>query len=230
MTLHLVLYLSVQVTRWNPSGVINLPLTDEFQSDLSLLVDLLKIINKVDGWESVIPTYYQRMFQLVRLVDYAGADEVLQEAATHLGTFPSRINNSNGIHSVRMIIRNPYRMAKKINVREGKTGTCGICHSSLLPPPPLLPQPFEMPCCKSLIHPSCQQNWAMCPFCSTPFTALVCCVCHTDIDPGPVYLDWWVASKDYRTPCCESEMHPECVPNLIWVRSGFQGHCALCPL
>ena len=151
-------------------------------------------------------------------------------AATHLGTFPSKINNSNGIHSVRMTIRNAYRMAKKINVRVGKTGTCRICHSSLLPPPPLLPQPFQMPCCKTLIHPSCQKNWAMCPFCSTPFTALSCCVCRTAIDPGSVYLDWWMASKDCRTPCCESEMHPECVPNLIWVTSGFQGHCALCPL
>ena len=56
--LQLVPYLAVQAARWNTSRVINLPLTDGFQGDLSLLVDLLRITNKVDGWESIIPPAY----------------------------------------------------------------------------------------------------------------------------------------------------------------------------
>ena len=164
--LEAVPYLAVQIARWNTSGVIELPMETEFQGDLPLLVDIIRIANEVEGWEELIPQTYQLMFKMIRLADFVGVDPILEVAANYLGTHPSRINNSNGIHAVRMRVRNAYRMAQKIaKFQVDKIGhTCMVCKQTVIPPPPLFSQPFAMPCCKAVIHPSCRQNWAMCPF------------------------------------------------------------------
>ena len=127
--LEAVPYLAVQIARWNTSGVIELPMETEFQGDLPLLVDIIRIANKVEGWEELIPQTYQLMFKMIRLAYFVGVDPILEVAANYLGTHPSRINNSNGIHAVRMRVRNAYRMAQKIaKFQVDKIGhTCMVC-------------------------------------------------------------------------------------------------------
>ena len=204
----------------------------EFQGDLPLLVDIIRIANKVEGWEELIPQTYQLMFKMIRLADFVGVDPILEVAANYLGTHPSRINNSNGIHAVRMRVRNAYRMVQKIaKFQVDKIGhTCMVCKQTVIPPPSLFSQPFAMPCCKAVIHPSCRQNWAMCPFCSIPYVPLPCCVCQTNIDPGPVFLDYWLMPGKCKTPCCEADMHQECVGHLPWCAAAFNGRVAVCPV
>jgi len=146
-------------------------------------------------------------------------------------THPAIIDGSNSRGTVHQRVRNAYWWVKYRHCKQEKIAShCRICRMGLIPEPPQLPVTYQLPCCKTHIHSECRVNWAMCPVCSVAFTALKCCVCLGDIDPGPNYLDSWQEQKKYRTPCCFCDMHKECVPNSVKCASGFQGWSVVCPI
>lgn len=84
-------YFCSRLLRWEEFGgdCIELPVTDEFGTDLYLINELVKFIQKPE----VMPATYQLMFRLIRLADYTGCDAFLKEAAARLGTTVATINN-----------------------------------------------------------------------------------------------------------------------------------------
>ena len=224
--------LAVQVERWNGEREIKLPVDTQFGEDLGLLIDVVRIDNMVDGWENLIPKYYQRMLDYIYLADFLSAQCVLDALARFLGTQASKIDGSNPRGVVHQRVRNAYRMAKYIQKRQRAAAeNCQLCHLSLIPKPPSLPSTYKLPCCNSFIHLSCRANWTKCPVCDIAFTTIMCCVCLEEIKPASDnYLDSWIEQKQYRTPCCYCDMHKECVPNFPRCATGFQGLVAVCPL
>ena len=64
-------YLASQVMRWGGAKEIKLDM--EFVDDLGLLVDVIRMANRVPGWEDLVPKYYQWMLQFVYLADFLNA-------------------------------------------------------------------------------------------------------------------------------------------------------------
>ena len=62
-------YLAVQVERWGERREIQLPDDAPFGTDLGLLIDVIRMANKVNGWEKLIPTYRKRMVDYIHLAD-----------------------------------------------------------------------------------------------------------------------------------------------------------------
>lgn len=83
----------------------------EFGTDLGML---LGVGSRVDDWEKLIPTYYQRMLKFITLADYISTQTVLQDLAAHLGMHESKIDGSNPRQKVHYRIWNAYWMAKHI--------------------------------------------------------------------------------------------------------------------
>lgn len=77
----------------------------EFGTDLGML---LGVGSRVDDWEKLIPTYYQRMLKFITLADYISTQTVLQDLAAHLGMHESKIDGSNPRQKVHYRIWNAY--------------------------------------------------------------------------------------------------------------------------
>jgi len=71
-------YLAAQVKeRWGGAKVIHLPTDTDFEDDLSLLIDVVRMTNRVPGWEGLIPKYYQRMLRRIYLADFLNIQPLL---------------------------------------------------------------------------------------------------------------------------------------------------------
>ena len=157
-----ITYFAVQIQRWDGRREIHLPSDTEFGFDLGMLIDTVRMANKVDGWEKLIPTSYTRMLKFILLADYLGADCVLDDFAKFMGTHASKIDGRNPRGKVHLRVRNAYRMANYLHKRQRSTAeNCQICRKSVIPKPPILPVTFQFPCCKTYIHAVCGAN---CPY------------------------------------------------------------------
>ena len=150
---------------WEKGG-IQLPDDTPFGMDLGLLIDVIRMANKVDGWEKLIPTYQKRMVDYIYLADYLGAQSVLDDLAGFLGLQAAKIDGSNPMGVVHRRVRSAYRMCTHTarKVRRGcfdryAEATCGVCRVSLIPQPPNLPSTYRLPCCKAIIQaPFCYHS------------------------------------------------------------------------
>ena len=147
-------YLAVQVERWDGRREIRLPADTQFGADIVLFIDIVRMANKVDGWEKLIPTCYQRMLDHIYLADYLSAQSVLEELARFLGTQASKIDGyPRGAFHQR--VRNAYRMSKYLKKRHlALAENCRICCRGLIPEPPNLPATYRLPCCNASVHSS----------------------------------------------------------------------------
>ena len=144
-----------------------------FGTDLGMLIDVVRIANKVDGWEELIPTYHQQTLKYIYLVDYLSPQMVLNNLAALLGIQASKLDRTNPRGKVNSQVWNAYWMAKYMHKRQLSTrDKCRICRLSLIPAPPNLPPTFQLPCCKTFIHKCCRINWAKGPACDTAYTAV----------------------------------------------------------
>ena len=221
-------YFLVRLQRWDGDGGIELPETDEFRDDLTLLDELINFIRHPDQ----LPTTHQLMFQLVRLADYTGCDRFLQTAAAKLGTTVQVINNANPIGKVRQEIRNRYRMAQFLGKKQGGLAKCKLCQKPLMEPPALLSDSVTVQvCCSSRVHAKCFnfRNPSECPFCKISYTHFLnCCVCKgrivcKNVHPEFVYMNW-VHQKNFRTSCCGADVHQQCHENYFLKYSS----CSIC--
>lgn len=230
--LKMIPYFAVQIERWQGRRRIHLPSDTEFGTDLGMLIDVVRIANRVDSWEQLIPVSYQWMLKFIPLADYLGAECVLDDLAKFMGTYASKIDGTNPRGKVHVRVRNAYRMSVYKRKRLRSTGeNCYICKTTMIPTPPNLPATFQLPCCKVLIHITCRVNWAKCPACDMAYTTIKCCVCLEDVQPlSPNFLDSWLEQRQFRTPCCYCDMHKECVDNFKNCAYGYQGFVSVCPL
>ena len=219
-------YFAVSLQRWGSGGGgIELPVTDEFQDDLTLLDDLIRFIHNPDQ----LPKTYQLMFQLVRLADYTGCDLFLQTAAAKLGTTVQKINNSNPIRKVRSDLRNRYRISEHMSKMRGGLEMCKLCKKTLLELPVLMSDSVTvLPCCSAKVHLNCFKNPTECPMCETSFTHFLnCCICKQrivcDESAAPTFAMNWVHPKTYQTSCCGADVHQKC--HNFYLR---MDHCNIC--
>ena len=109
-----ILYFAVQIQRWEGRREIHLPSDTEFGFDLGLLIDTVRMANKVDGCEKLIPISHRRMLKFILLADYLGADCVLDDLAKFMGTHASKIDGKNPRGKVHLRVRNAYRLPPQV--------------------------------------------------------------------------------------------------------------------
>ena len=199
-------YFAIQIERWGGEAIIDIPVTKEFQTDLTLINDLVAFLSS-----GRLPSKPHRMFQLIRLADFTGCDEFLQKASRELGTTVHDIDNSNTIKHVRSTVRKRYRWASLQARKLGGQDMCSMCRKPIMPGLPSLPKITAFPCCGKRVHSSCSEDPVVCPCCNCAFRLLPCCFCKKPIGDKemPHYHNWMFAVTN-RTSCCGADLHHLC--------------------
>ena len=176
--------------RWSQGNTtFCLPEATEFQSDLTLLLDLITF--SMNPPEQFALPSYQRLFQLVQLADFIGCEQFLEMVASRLGVAVTSINNANAIRTVRGLIRSKYRAHSRfLKATFAEGNKCAKCDWMLVRRRTKLQRPelCEKPCCGSIEHLGCSVL-EVCRRCNTHLRVLACVVCHKEIAPPDATAD-----------------------------------------